>query len=242
VHTGGSGLFLCMPIAAHSEILGVLHVRLQESIRVQADDNANDPIIRIIGAVAEQTALSLANLRLRNRLQEQSLRDPLTKLFNRRYLEESFLREEKLAIRNKKIIGVIMLDVDYFKKVNDTFGHDAGDMVLVSLGKFLQETFRGEDIVCRYGGEEFVIILPGAGIKECAERAEMVRQTVETRLKPVYADKTIDFTVSAGVAIFTGSETKLQSVLEAADQALYKAKDAGRNRVVCAGNDRAAEQ
>jgi diguanylate cyclase (GGDEF)-like protein len=110
-------------------------------------------------AVAEQTALTLANLRLRSARREQAIRDPLTSLFNRRYLEETLERELQHAIRRNRPLSLMMLDLDHFKRFNDEFGHDVGDLVLRSIGEFLRAHTRAEDIVCRYGGEEFLIVM-----------------------------------------------------------------------------------
>ena len=120
-------------------------------------------------------ALSLSNLNLRETLQHQSIRDPLTGLFNRRYMDETLERERQRAARSDTSLGVIMLDIDHFKKFNDMFGHEAGDTVLEELGVLLKNHVRGSDIACRYGGEEFVLILPESPLEIVIERAELIR-------------------------------------------------------------------
>ncbi len=150
--------------------------------------------------VAEDMALALANLRLRETLRSQAIRDPLTGLFNRRYLEETMERELNRVKRQETSLGVIMMDLDHFKEYNDTFGHSAGDELLSALGILLKSQIRGEDIACRYGGEEFLLILPGASLEVALERAESLRQAVKEMhqhhqgLKPT--------TLSLGVAVY----------------------------------------
>jgi diguanylate cyclase (GGDEF)-like protein len=121
--------------------------------------------------VAEHIALALGNLKLREKLQIQNIRDPLTGLFNRRYLEESLAREIYCAERKQQRLGIIMLDVDHFKRFNDTFGHEAGDLLLQELGNFLQTSIRKSDIACRYGGEEFLLMLPESSLETTKHRA-----------------------------------------------------------------------
>ena len=182
--------------------------------------------------VAEDMALALANLRLRETLRSQAIRDPLTGLFNRRYLEETMERELNRVKRQGISLGVIMMDLDHFKEYNDTFGHSAGDELLSALGILLKSQIRGEDIACRYGGEEFLLILPGASLEVALERAESLRQAVKEMhqhhqgLKPT--------TLSLGVAVYPDhGDTGLQ-LIQAADAALYRAKQAGRDRVMAA--------
>jgi len=164
----------------------------------------------------------------------QAMRDPLTGLYNRRPLEESLHREIMRATRNSDPIGVLAIDADHFKRVNDTFGHDTGDAVLRAMARDLLRCVREEDVVCRAGGEEFIIFLPGMGEAGLLERAEKIRRTIEQNPIAV-REHTVRVTVSVGVASFPdhgGSEGEL---LRAADAALYAAKAAGRNRVVLQG-------
>jgi diguanylate cyclase (GGDEF)-like protein/PAS domain S-box-containing protein len=168
-------------------------------------------------------------------LREQSVRDHLTGLFNRRYLEETLERELLRASRKVLSLGVIMLDVDGLKHCNDTWGHAAGDAVLRELGSLLLEHFRGEDVPCRYGGDEFIVILPDAPLMVTWERAGFICEYAK-QSRPTYEGKTIDaVTLSLGVAIFPEHGSNSTAVLRAADSALYRAKHEGRARAVMAG-------
>jgi diguanylate cyclase (GGDEF)-like protein len=165
-------------------------------------------------------------------LRVQSIRDPLTGLFNRRYMEESLERELKRAARSSQSVAVLMLDIDHFKRFNDTFGHQAGDSLLRALGEFLRKRTRGQDVACRYGGEEFAIILVSASIDAAGRRAELLREELKT-LHVEHAGRSLgNVTFSIGISLFPihgGTTDKLISV---ADQALYRAKNEGRDRVV----------
>ena len=147
--------------------------------------------------LASQIALSLSGLQLRETLREHSIRDPLTRLFNRRFLEESIERELQLASRKKQPIAILFLDLDHFKRFNDTFGHDAGDMVLQSLADLFRTFFRATDICCRYGGEEFAIILPESNSQDAAIRADALRSEVK-RLRLQYKKQTLGPTHALG--------------------------------------------
>ncbi len=183
--------------------------------------------------IAEQYALFLANLRLREALKREAIRDPLTGLFNRRYMEESLEREASRAVRNKSSVGIMMLDVDHFKVFNDTHGHEAGDVVLQHLGELLQDNIRGGDIACRYGGEEFLLILPDALIKTTEFRAkELLSQVRELNI--TYQNTSFHITISIGVATLPDHGTNLHDVVITADTALYQAKQKGRDQVVVA--------
>jgi diguanylate cyclase (GGDEF)-like protein/PAS domain S-box-containing protein len=164
-------------------------------------------------------------------LREQSVRDHLTGLFNRRYLEETLERELLRAARHHHSLGIIMLDVDYFKRFNDTYGHAAGDAILHALGSMLIEKVRGEDIPSRYGGDEFVIVLPEASRKVTRGRAERIHEEAG-HISILYKARTLEkITLSLGIAVFPQDGTNSAAVLQAADQALYRAKHAGRDQV-----------
>jgi diguanylate cyclase (GGDEF)-like protein/PAS domain S-box-containing protein len=223
---------LCVPLSVGGEALGVLHVHL---VAAEAADPAGMVQRQLALAFGEQAALGLANLRLRAVLHEQAIRDPLTGLFNRRYLEEILLRELHRAMRDRYPVGVIMLDVDHFKQVNDTYGHDAGDAVLRTLGALLLGSVRAGDVVCRYGGEEFVLILPTAPLTVVAERAELVRHEV-SMLAIRHNDRVLPrITVSLGASLVHDPQASVTEALARADAALYAAKRTGRNRVVTEG-------
>jgi diguanylate cyclase (GGDEF)-like protein len=178
--------------------------------------------------------LALANLKLRETLHQQSIRDPLTGLFNRRYLEESLNREIHRALRTERSLAVVMIDVDRFKQFNDTFGHDAGDAVLRELGTFLQTHVRTSDIACRYGGEELTLIFPDADLEDAAHRAEALRQGIK-ELEITHRGQTLDqITISMGVSACPDCGTDGDDLIKAADAALYRAKKEGRDRTVVA--------
>lgn len=163
-----------------------------------------------------------------------SLRDPLTGLFNRRYLEETLAREEARAQRTGATIGVVIFDLDRFKSLNDGYGHDAGDAVLKRVGEALTAGIRRDDIACRYGGEEFTVVLPGASRAYAVARAEQLRAAVAA-LAPEHKGKVLPrTTISAGVAVFPDDGETLPDALRAADQALLRAKACGRDRIVSA--------
>jgi len=170
-----AAVYLCIPLIAQGELLGLLHIAQAEV----EPNNLNLAHQRLAETIAEQIALALANLKLRETLRNQSIRDALTGLYNRRYLEDTLEREFYRADRSHQTVGIIMVDIDHFKQFNDQFGHDAGDSVLQALGSFLNEHIRKGDIACRYGGEEFTLILPGASIEVVQKRAEFLRNKVK---------------------------------------------------------------
>jgi len=176
---------------------------------------------------------------LREKLREQATRDSLTGLFNRRYLEESLARELHRTTREGSPLCVAMLDLDYLKRFNDTFGHDAGDRVLRELGRLLRDRLRRSDISCRFGGEEFVLVLPGSSLADATQRVEEIRLLVK-ELQLRHDDQILGrLTVSAGVAASPQHGSTAAELLQAADAALYSAKQAGRDRVVAfEGKDR----
>jgi diguanylate cyclase (GGDEF)-like protein len=167
---------------------------------------------------------------LQTELREQAVRDPLTGLFNRRYLKETLDREAARALREKKPIGFIIMDLDHFKQINDTYGHKAGDMVLQKLGGLIIRNLRTEDIPCRYGGEEFTIMMPGASLAKTLERANLLLRQI-TEMEVVYDGANIKVTASMGVSIFPDHGTGEEDALIRADRALYHAKELGRNQV-----------
>jgi diguanylate cyclase (GGDEF)-like protein len=219
---------LCIPMLAHGEALGILYVCRAENDRTST---AEDSFVPLLQALANSIGLSLGNLRLREELRQLSIRDTVTGLFNRRYLDETLRREILRANRADATLGVIMLDIDHFKRFNDTYGHDAGDAVLSALGGYLQRQVRGDDIVCRFGGEEFTLILPGASLEIARDRAERLRVGVQA-LVVRSADRPLEaVTLSLGVAVLPQHGETAEAILQAADAALYRAKQGGRDRV-----------
>jgi len=221
-------------MASQGEALGVLHLAIRGT-DLPHPDTWDESVEQLAGAVAEQIGLAITNLRLRETLRHQSIRDPLTGLFNRRYMEESLVRELQRASRAGIPVSVIMLDLDHFKRFNDSFGHAAGDALMRALATVLQKGIRVEDIACRYGGEEFALILPGAPLHIAQARAEGIRQAA-ARLSVEHQGTSLGaVTLSLGIAVFPDQGATGETVLKAADTALYRAKAEGRDRVVTAG-------
>ncbi|SPF31285.1 putative Diguanylate cyclase with PAS/PAC sensor [Candidatus Sulfotelmatobacter kueseliae] len=226
---GVKNTYLCIPILAQGEALGILHFQATDDAPTLADSE-----LSFKTTFAGQVGLSVANIRLREALRTQSIKDPLTGLYNRRYLEEMLDREIRRAVRAEQALGLLMLDLDHFKKFNDTYGHDAGDTVLRESGTFLAKSIRAEDIVCRFGGEEFVIILPTANLGAACARAERIRSKLR-ELTVLHQGQSLGMvTVSVGVAALPEHGTSPKELLEAADAALYRAKREGRDRVAAA--------
>jgi len=239
--TPSSAVTLCIPMQAQSDMLGILHLILAEPASSEdphEGEEEKDPLHaakqKLAVTVTEQVALALSNIRLRETLRNQAIRDPLTGLFNRRYLEEVLEQEISRAERNNQQIGVIMIDIDHFKRYNDTYGHEAGDAVLSELGRFLERSLRGGDTPCRYGGEEFMVLLPGASLESALLKAERLREEVK-QLNVQHRDRSVGaITLSLGVACYPDQGSTGEGLLRAADQALYQAKVEGRDRVVSA--------
>ncbi|MBI3942781.1 MAG: diguanylate cyclase [Chloroflexi bacterium] len=227
--------YLCVPMMAQGEALGVLHLRGSAENRNPGPGEVvclTESQQRLAVTVAEHIALALSNLRLRETLRSQAIRDPLTGLFNRRYMEESLEREVRRSTRRNTSLAVVMLDLDHYKEFNDAFGHDAGDTLLREFGIFLRSHTRGEDIACRYGGEEFVLVLPEVTLDVARQRAEQLREGAK-HLDVQHHGRALGVvTLSAGVIVFPKHGTTAESLLSAADTALYQAKRAGRDRVV----------
>jgi diguanylate cyclase (GGDEF)-like protein/PAS domain S-box-containing protein len=218
----------CLPMHAQGEILGFLHLHSEH------EENLNDTKRQLSHSVVEQIGMVLANLKLRDALREQSIRDPLTGLYNRRYMEEALKQQLSRVTRHLHPLGIIMIDIDHFKSFNDVYGHTAGDLLLRELGQFLQSQIRSEDIACRYGGEEFLLIIPDASLEVAQHRAEhLCREASQLHLQAT-SQSYKGITLSLGVAIYPFHGYSIETVLRAADSALYRAKQAGRNRVVIA--------
>jgi len=224
---------LCLPMVAQGNTIGVLQLQFEmaEVLGSRSDKEIRNLRERLAVTAASHIALSLASLQLRETLREQSIRDPLTRLFNRRFLEESLVRELQLAARNRQSISVLFLDLDYFKKFNDAFGHDAGDMVLQALADLFNKFFRATDICCRFGGEEFAVVMTDSSAKDAYIRAEAFRLEVNS-LRLQYKKQPVGpLTVSIGVAAFPDHASTSEGLLKIADQCLYESKARGRNVV-----------
>ncbi|MFD1731151.1 diguanylate cyclase [Deinococcus malanensis] len=225
-HDGQAGMYLCIPLLAQNEALGVLQL-------FGGPEAASVPehVRSFALTVAQQISLAIGNLRLRETLRQQSIRDPMTGLFNRRYLEETLERELHRATRAQQSVSILAADIDHFKRFNDTFGHEAGDAVLMAVAKTMQEFFRAEDMICRYGGEEFIIVLLNASHEDTLARAHAFREKI-AELTVNYERQALgQVTVSLGVATYPEHGTDAGVLINQADQALYLAKQQGRNRV-----------
>ncbi|MGE5444575.1 MAG: diguanylate cyclase [Ignavibacteriales bacterium] len=233
-----SGGYLCVPLMAQGRSLGMLYLQNENGLNGMKQSEEmwghlkESTKQQLAVSMAEHIALALSNLKLRETLHNQAIRDSLTGLFNRRYMEESLNREVHRAERKGTPLGIIMLDLDHFKQFNDTFGHAAGDTLLHELGSFLQAHIRRADIACRYGGEEFMLILPETSLDDIRQRAEQLREEFK-HLSVQYNGQSIKaVTLSLGVAVFPEHGLTAEAVSRAADLALYQAKREGRDRVV----------
>jgi|TARA_R100000501_G_scaffold10060_2_gene19887 diguanylate cyclase (GGDEF)-like protein len=219
--------YICVPLIAQGETVGLLY--LESTGEEGGDDQRRE--LEDMRVLCENLALALVNLRLRESLRHQSLRDPLTGLHNRRYLDETIDLEFAKSRRNQVPVSLIMADIDHFKHVNDTHGHDAGDYILRKIAACLSANIRKGDVACRFGGEEFVILLPGLNHQEALERAEILREQISTLPIKSAECEVGQVTASFGVATFAGGEETPADVIKSADHALYEAKSAGRDRV-----------
>jgi diguanylate cyclase (GGDEF)-like protein len=222
--------YVCFPILAHGETIGLLHVQARAGV----DAEAFFATRRLAQMLAEQISLAIANVRMRDQLQDQSVRDPLTGLFNRRHLTETMRRLLARSTATRQALCILSIDVDFFKKFNDTHGHDAGDMVLRSVGSLLDRHCDGDQVACRLGGEEFMVLLPDTTADRALQAAESLRLAAEA-ITVRYGEKALPrITISIGVALAPVHGTMATDLMRVADDALYAAKAAGRNRVVLA--------
>ena len=219
--------YLCKPIVAHGNTIGILYVQCETDALVQQVNNRMDSLRQLI----QITGLAIATLNLQSKLENQSIRDALTGLFNRHFMQMSMEREMARARRRKQIMAILMLDVDHFKNFNDTHGHAAGDAVLKAVSEVFVSSIRHEDIACRYGGEEFTIILPDTSVEGACDRAESILSAVSKLRVPVGGVIFSDLTVSIGLSFFPGDGDTSDQLLQRADAALYRAKRQGRNRL-----------
>lgn len=218
----------CIPLSAQGVLMGWVYLSRPETGPIAEFDVALQ--------AAEQMSLALANVRLQQDLRNQSIRDPLTGLYNRRYLEESLEREISRCTRRELPLIVMMLDVDHFKAFNDAHGHPGGDTLLAAFGRLLQASCRSEDIPCRFGGEEFTIILPEADLDVGMARAASLLATVSQMVVAHQGVTLGRVTTSIGLAALPAHGTNAATLIAAADQALYRAKTEGRNRA-CVASD-----
>ena len=216
---------LCLPIIAQGDTLGAIYIDTNEA---RAIDNS---VRELAETVAQNIALAVSNLKLQEKLVYQSLRDTLTGLFNRRYLKESLVKEVNRAQRKQQFISILMMDIDHFKRFNDTYGHSAGDLVLQTVGAFLLSQVREYDTACRYGGEELIIVMPDAGLDDAVIRAETIREGIKKLELKHEGENLKSITISIGVSCFPDDGTNVEDLIRAADRALYQAKKDGRDCV-----------
>ncbi len=222
-HHGAAETVLEIPMIARGEIMGLFQLSANG-----ADAEARlEAVTGLASAIADGMSLALANMGLREKLRNQALRDPLTGLYNRRYMEDCLQRFVRLADRENREVSVVMVDLDHFKKLNDTHGHAFGDAVLRDVALTIVSTLRETDIVCRYGGEELVVILPDCNLERGADKAEALRGRVQALSQQHGAEISASF----GVAAVPYTSSSVPDLLSAADAALYRAKQNGRNRV-----------
>jgi diguanylate cyclase (GGDEF)-like protein len=233
VHGDINDNYCCIPILAHGETVGLLHLEYAADNSETADESRARfaDRARLGLACAEHLSIAIANMKLREGLRDQSVRDVLTGLNNRRYLLEIARRELLHAERNSQSVSVITVDIDHFKMFNDNHGHDAGDAVLRHVGEVMRSLFIDDGVPCRYGGEEFVVLLPGVDLAGAAARAEELRAKVEALTIRHAGGHLPRVTLSAGVAASPAAGTNPTDLLRVADDALYRAKRNGRNRV-----------
>ncbi|MEL6179072.1 MAG: sensor domain-containing diguanylate cyclase, partial [Myxococcota bacterium] len=227
----------CVPMMAHGQLVGLLVL--------VAGDERQEQLLASLGSfpetVADQIALAVANVRLRDRLRQQSLRDQLTGLYNRRFFDDWLAKQLSQVRRSRGRIGLAMLDLDHFKRFNDTYGHMVADRLLVSFAEMLGQVLREEDVVCRWGGEEFLLAMPGASPQEVREVIQRIQRHL-SRLE-VRDDEGIRIsptTLSAGIACCPDHARGHEALLFKADAALYQAKNSGRNRCVITGEESTA--
>ncbi|MEM7190903.1 MAG: diguanylate cyclase, partial [Pseudomonadota bacterium] len=233
--------YLCLPIIAHGDTVGLLHIMPN----VSADETATsategapamgcDAVRDFAIRCAEQISLAIANVKLRDELRDQSTKDALTGLYNRRYFMERLRQTITNAEREQRAFSVLAIDFDKFKQLNDTHGHDAGDVVLRTISEQMAATFNGDDVAARFGGEEFAVLLTGTDREQAAKEADRLRSLVEEMVIRYGTTTLPKATISLGVAGFPLNGRTAQELLRSADEALYSAKDAGRNQTVLA--------
>jgi diguanylate cyclase (GGDEF)-like protein/PAS domain S-box-containing protein len=229
---------ICIPLINQGQTIGMLHLQTVDDTGPMPDTFLSGPPDlpneKLVATFTDHIALALSNLRLKQKLYQLAIRDGLTGLHNRRYMEESLEREIHRAKRKGTSLGILMLDIDHFKYFNDKHGHEAGDTLLKALGNYLKNSVRADDIACRYGGEEFTMILPELTLETALMRAEAIRSGID-QLRVNYRGLELEkITLSIGVALFPQNGTNWEITLREADKALYEAKESGRNRVVAA--------
>ncbi len=216
---------LTLPLAAEGEIMGCISL---DSDQLNAFDTQDLQFFSVIGC---QMAATLRHFQKLNSIKDMAIYDTLTNLHNRRHFEERLGAETQKSFLSNSPLSLIMVDIDHFKKVNDTYGHDAGDEVICTIASLLKNSVRKDDTVARYGGEEFVLILPGAKLEVTSIISERIRRLVETTLFDI-GQSQINMTISIGISNLPANRARSkEELIKMADVALYNAKNGGRNRV-----------
>jgi diguanylate cyclase (GGDEF)-like protein len=222
--------YVCLPITGRGQTYGLLYL--------QSSDLRGEPafagVMTQARSFADQLSLALVNIELRERLQNMAIKDPLTELYNRRFLDEALSRELLVAERKGSKVCVALIDIDHFKKVNDTYGHPAGDAILKQVARYLTGSIRRSDMVCRYGGEEVLLVMPDCDLAEGARKANAIRDGIRALTLRHDGVEIPSVTVSIGVAAYPDHAQDRVELVACADHALYQAKNNGRDRVIVA--------
>ncbi|WP_454782353.1 diguanylate cyclase [Legionella sp. WA2022007384] len=221
--------YACLPLFAQNEMLGLFYVEFG----VNAD---NQRLIALAQIISEQSALSLYNIKLRDVLKTQSSQDSLTGVYNRRYFEEYLQKEILKSKDNPFTFALLLIDIDFFKKINDTYGHLIGDQVLFEFAAKIRQIFREDDLVSRWGGEEFMIYLRSNNLEHAKSKAETLRESIENFSIEINQEEPISVTISIGIAFYPYDGKRVDDLISKADEALYQAKKMGRNKVVASSN------
>ena len=230
--TDDGRVYMCLPLLAQGEMLGILYLH---DAQINDDEHKHARAAekcRLGKILADAIGLGISNLKLREAMRTLSTRDALTGLFNRRYMEEALQQELHRSRRNSSQLVVVMIDTDHFKQINEDFGHDGGDAVLRALGAFFKKHVRGSDVACRYGGDEFILILSPSVQEGALQLADKIRAEAQL-LAVTHAGQNLGpIALSVGVAVYPDHGSDAAEVLKAADIALFRAKSTGRNRTV----------
>jgi len=224
-HDEGVRSFICMPLTSHAARLGVIYFYRKDRDFFFPDE------IEILNTFAHLAAGAIENARLQEHTLNLATTDKLTGLRNRRFFDQRLAEEIQRAIQHEKPLSLLMLDIDDFKRINDTYGHAAGDLILKTLGRILSRQLWQVDVAARYGGEEFTVILPGTDFNAARRVAERIRHSIEGATIRLENSRKVGITVSIGVSCFPRCGASAESLVEHADQALYTAKREGKNRV-----------
>lgn len=227
--------YFCIPIVAHGDTVGLLHIRLPD------EGDISKQQVRFASRCGEHVSMATANARLRDELRSNAVRDPLTGLYNRRHFLEALRRQIATARRASATLGIIAFDADRFKNFNDVHGHDAGDAVLQAIGDTLRRVFKDTQTPCRFGGEEFVVLVPDADEATVQSLAETLRSEIESTEVPYLNGLLPTVTVSLGVAMYPEHGSTPKTLMKQADNALYSAKEKGRN-CICIAKATGSEQ